>query len=418
MPTHERRRRLLIVSYYFPPCAAVAVHRVLGFAKHLPGNGWDVSVIAPTTDKWEATDEALLSRVPKQTDVVRIDHPNNVLSRLANRYFPYETWQVRSWRQICQHVRDWQPDVVLTTSPPDSVHIIGHRLKRRFGLPWIADLRDPWVLSQSKVRRQGLRGQVAIRTAHLTMANADFVAVNTPSYARRLSEIFPKHKDKIGVFTNGHDGSVTLPPSSPVSISKPVTLLHAGEIYAERDPRPVLTAIQRLAREEGSPGVRFVLMGRWSEAQFDLPGAIRAAGIEDRVDLIAQVPHKQAIEAMQSSDILVLLQLDDSPSIPAKLYEYISIGKPILALANPRSDIGWVLETSGVTHRLVAPKDTDGVMRAIRDLVTAIRNGNVKTASADRIAMFSRAQVAARLAAKMETLVASEQAQQKLNVGA
>lgn len=201
----ESRRRLLIITHYFPPCAAVAVHRVLGFARHLPASGWDVSVVAPTYDKWEPSDEALVSRVPEHTVTVRIEQPVDPLSRIASRLLPYEIWQMAAWRRICRHVRDWRPDAILTTSPPDSVHIMGHRLKKRFGVRWIADLRDPFVRSQAKEGGRGLYEHVAMRCAAMTMANADHVCVNTPAYAGTLAADFPEHATKISVYTNGHD---------------------------------------------------------------------------------------------------------------------------------------------------------------------------------------------------------------------
>lgn len=199
-----------------------------------------------------------------------------------------------------------------------------------------------------------------------------------------------------------------------------MTLLHAGEIYHDRDPRPLLASLQNLKSQAqiGSSGIRLKFLGRWSEARFDLPAAVRAAGVEDCVDLVGQVPHELALAAMRNADILLILQAEDSLAVPAKLYEYLSFGRPILALANPRSDIGWILETSGVTHRLVPPTDTDGVTWAIRDLVAAIRDRKVETTSADRMAMFSRAQVAARLAQKIDTLIASGREQQRLSAGA
>jgi glycosyltransferase involved in cell wall biosynthesis len=408
--TSAGNRRLLIITHYFPPCGAVAVHRVLGFARHLPANGWDVCVVAPPRDKWEPYDESLLSSVPDQTKVLRVDYPGDPVSRMASRLFPYETWLPAAWPRISRLVSEWKPDCVLTTSPPDNVHLLGRRVQSRFGIPWIADLRDPWVRSQNSEHGRGLRGMLARYCADMTMVRADHIAVNTPTYVRLLTESFPQHAGKIAVYTNGHDLSGNeVSRGAERKPEMPVTLLHAGEIYLNRDPRPVFGALQSLRSNvaDWSTGARFVLMGRWDSAEFDLPEVVRSAGVADCVELIEQVPHAQALTAMRQADILVLLQSEETSAIPAKLYEYLTFGKPILAIADPRSDIGWVLASAGVTHRLIAPSDSEGVTRAVRDLVVAVRSGTVVKASAEQLRGFSRAQVAARLAQQMSKLIAT-----------
>jgi glycosyltransferase involved in cell wall biosynthesis len=149
-------------------------------------------------------------------------------------------------------------------------------------------------------------------------------------------------------------------------------ITHLGEIYANRDPAPVLEAIRSLGSTRGPKGlsvqVRFI--GRLQAAQKRLEEAIRTGGLEDTVELCGQIPYSASLQAMVQADVLLLL---DSPGrkagVPAKLYEYIGAGRPILALAESDGDVAWVLRESGVPHRIAPPGDPSAIERAILELL-------------------------------------------------
>lgn len=400
-----RRRRVLIFTCYFPPCSAVATHRTLGFVRHLPAYGWDVDVIAPDVVIGEPTDRGLLQSVPTSATVERVTSVDGNLSRLASSILPFGGWLGPAWQRAVGLASDSRIDCVITTSPPDCVHLLGYRFSRKFRVPWIADLRDPLSRHSTLASRLAPRGVVEQLAATLAKRYAHHIAANTPSYRRALVDAHPNLASKISVLTNGFD--------FPAQVNKPnrksqsdLIFLHAGEIYNGRDPRPLFTALGRLRNSapEVVSDVKVTLIGGWDWAGFDMPAAIKAASADGMVELRNQVPHAEALAAMRDAAVLVLLQRPTVNGIPAKLYEYLSIGCPVLAIADPNSDIAWVLETSGVTHRIVAPDDAVGVERAVIELCRLVREGRARPAAPSQLRPFSRARIAEQLAHVMTSL--------------
>ena len=125
-------------------------------------------------------------------------------------------------------------------------------------------------------------------------------------------------------------------------------LLHAGEIYAGRDPMPLLEALVHL--NAGGAMHRLQVLGRCDESP--LPAVLRQRGWTDLVQMEGQRSYDETLDAMNRADILVLF---DSPGrrigVPAKLYEYLGTGRPILALAEPDGDTAAIC-ASGILHRI------------------------------------------------------------------
>ena len=138
-------RKLLILTYHFPPSAASGSFRMIGFARHLPDFGWQAVVVAPPRTPWEPTDEALLDRVPPETAVYRIPYPGGWITKPIRKFFPVGIWLPPAAVGCYRAIRAHRPDAVVTSGPPHTIHLLGRHLHRRFGLPWVADFRDPWV---------------------------------------------------------------------------------------------------------------------------------------------------------------------------------------------------------------------------------------------------------------------------------
>lgn len=408
--SHSIRRRLLIVTYYFPPCAAVASHRTLGFTRYLPDFGWDVSVVAPPEMRDEPLDPDLVNGLPVGTRVGRVPFPNSLPVRQLSRLLRYEVWLPRARRKALEIAGEYGADAVLTTSPPGSIHLVGAALKKRLGIPWIADMRDPW-LSERLTLGSFLRSPGAFGAEYLsekrTMVAADRVLANTPSARAKLLAGYPGMHAKIEVLTNGYDFTDSPRERPAKGTGLPITIAHIGEIYWGRDPRPLFRVMRnfRTIQAEPTPEVQLRLVGRWDGAGHDVPGTIAELDLTDRVELLAHLPHKQALETMREADILLLLQPVASNAIPAKLFEYLATGAPILAIANPKSDIAWILEASGVTHKVVSPDDGDGLERALRSMCRLVASGEAKAAAPEKLVAFSRKHLAGQLAERLDAFL-------------
>jgi hypothetical protein len=281
--------------------------------------------------------------------------------------------------------------VILTSGPPHCVHVLGHYLKRSFSCPWVADFRDPWI-SDGRSKKLTWLQRWARRWERRVFANADLVLANAPNACRMMQEIYPGAATKVVTLTNGFD------PHHPFACASRsesnIELLHAGEIYAGRNPAPLLDALTALNRHAR---YRLRLLGR-VEKNADAPAFVTWAG---------QCSYRDTLDAMQRADILVLF---DTPGrtigVPAKLYEYLGAGRPILALAEKSGDAANVLRDAGVLHRLAAPTDAHQIEHALRELTTALQ-AKQPIANSAQLERFTRRHLAGALAHRLDALIGS-----------
>lgn len=393
-------RTLLIVTCHFPPSAASGSFRMLGFARHLPRHGWRASVVAPPSLPWEPVDPGLAARVPPETTVYPAAYPSN---RPARKLAPFWCWLPGAMRACRQALADVRPDAVLTSGPPHQAHWIGWWLKRRFGVPWIADFRDPWTPGVRLERGHDL-GSLSARTQErLVLKWADAAIANTPGACRVLRAAYPRLRSKFVTITNGYDPEAfaDFAPPPPVN-GRRLRLVHTGAIYLGRDPSPVLDAVRSLA-DTGRADLEVAFLGPPPESDLDLEAEAQRRSIGDRVEVVGQVPYARCLAEMAAADILLLM---DSPGrtsgVPAKLYEYLGAGRPVLALGAATEDLAWVLRESGLPHRTVPPGNAEATAEALDDLAAQVGASDPRR---DPPRRFTRAATAGQLAALLDRLV-------------
>lgn len=403
------RKKLLLVTYYFPPCAASATYRALGLACHLPAAGWDVRVLAAQNVPYEPVDDGLMALVPDGVEVKRVSMPPvSIGSRGRNFILPLSSWVQPATRVADAMIEQERPDLVLTTSPPGAVHRIGRAIKKRWGIPWAACLRDAWVTNIEHFRRAAPFKLFELQQERLMMNSADLIIANTPSTTRGLQAAFPRYAPKIVMATNGFDPQLIPHFKSPsTSGDKQIVLVHAGELYHGRSPEALIAAMARLRAERPAQRVKLQLLGDATE--LDLPSMLLKYGMYRDVDAPGQVPYSAALQHIANADILVIIQIPTNlNAIPAKLYEYLGTGKPILVLSKPGGDIDWLLAKVGVTHEIAELWNADAVHTALSRLVDAIQSGQVKAASPEELNKFTRAAVARGLAGHLDNVLAKD----------
>lgn len=406
------RKTLLLLTYFFPPTAAVAVHRMLGYVRFLPRFGWNVVVVAPPSVPGEPEDSALLEQVPTETTIIRVPFPGGFLGKIARRLSTAMSWVPAAIRACGQAIGRHAPHALLTSSPPPAVHYAGLYLRKRFGLPWIVSLRDPWIANRQCL--MGLHRFEALVEPRV-MRNASAIVANTPLNLDGLRRAYPDCAARMMTIVNGFDPERF--PSRQPSNDDAITLLHAGELYSGRDPRPLLDALQYVSSNGAAtaPGFRVQFLGRATESLCDLPTEIARRGLSGRADVLGQVPYADALQRMVDASILVLIH---SPrfriGVPAKLYEYLGAGRPILALAEPDGDIAWALHASGVPHRIAPTHDVAAIRRALLELRGQVLTGDA--ARSAKLANFTREAMARRLAACLDAAVDAEQRRRPLNL--
>lgn len=316
----------------------------------------------------------------------------------------HAVWLPGAYRACRRVVNDRRADAMLTSGPPQCVHLLGLAFKAQHGLPWVVDFRDPWIGNGAWVGRKRHWTRWPARLEATVIKHADAIVANAPRACEELRARYPVHAKKIVTITNGYDPdtfrSARLSPAS----NGTVKVMHSGEVYAGRDPGFVLDVLSEVASERGVEERRIHahFVGRCTDG-IQLDGDVRRRGVRDHVHLCGHVPYAQATAEMTESDILLLLDTPGRRSgVPAKLYEYIGAGRPILALAEPDSDVAWVLRKSGVPHRVAPPTDRAAIKEALLALEAELESRNQTAANGDARSRFTRSESARRLAEVLE----------------
>ena len=414
--------KVLLVTMYFPPAGGGGVQRPLKFATHLPELGIETHVLAPDDPKWIHRDDELqpptLAWVhrarylgPKGRKPAEELHGTRGLervtrqARLAGRrmLLPDEnvSWNLTAIPAAVRIVRREGIDVVVTTSPPSSVHLVGAAVKRATGVKWVADLRDsivahPHRRAESRLVRAKESGEHAV--ARLVTRHADAVVAVSEAIADEMRE-----RDPVGPVTmiaNGSDfddfAGLEHHPSDRLRIT------HAGSFFGKRDPRPFLTALARTGLDDVV--VRF--LGDFRSADRDWAAEL---DLGDRLELIPYAPRRRSLELQRDSDLLLLLIPEAGGRgkgvLSGKVFEYLAAERPILALVPPDGAAAELIRDAGAGV-VVAPEDVDGIAAALRDLHGTWRDGRLGDAPLsqawrDRVSRRSRV---AELAELLERL--------------
>jgi len=383
--------RVLIVSVYFPPSGGGGVQRPLKFATHLPALGIETHVLAPDDPRWIHRDaelalptQALVHRSryigPKGRKPAEELHGLTGLDRLGRQaalfgrrlLIPDEAvaWNVTAIPAAIRIAREEGIDVVLTTSPPPSVHFVGAAVKRATGARWVADLRDSLTQhahrrgDESVAARVKEEGHRAV--ARLAARYADAVVAVSTVIAAEIEELAPA--GRVLTIENGCDfedfAGLEYRPSERFRIT------HTGSFFGKRSPRAFLTALA----ESGLDVVaRFVGDFRAADREW-----AEDLGIGDRLELVPYVSRHRALELQRDSEALLLLVPEAGGRgrgvISAKVFEYLAAERPILASVPTDGAAAQVLRRTG-TGIVVAPDDVRGLREALAGLHARWRAG-------------------------------------------
>jgi glycosyltransferase involved in cell wall biosynthesis len=413
-------KRVLVVAYHYPPeGSSSGVLRTLKYTKYLPAHGWAPHVLTLQEAAYPIVDPTLLAQIPESVSIHRT-RGFDVARRLsiAGMYpgflavpdrFALSWWPFAVARGL-RVIRRLGVDALYSTSPQPTAHLIAATLKAATGVPWVADFRDPWIEDGAHPRPGSLRYGVESRLERMVVRTADKVTVTTPLLGREFLHRYPfLSPDKVVTIFNGYDerdfeGLKFEPPDD-------FEILHTGLVTPSfRDPAPLLRAVAALIRRgelvARDTRVAFLGGGEYlaSQAFRDLVAQLDLDGV---VDVGTRVSYQEALARLGRASVLVLLQASDDTRalIPAKGFEYLRAGRPILALTLPGATAELVQTTrSGV---VVDPTDVEGIGRALvelRDADWALERRDDGFPGIDR---FERRALTAQLATLLDELTGS-----------
>jgi len=396
-------RKLLMLINFFPPAGGGGVYRPLSFVKYLSRMGWDITVITPKPGEFWISDPSLEQQVPEEVRVVRTGslsasrilgmlrgrsagQPAGARSsgrfeamRKAGEFFllpdTYTGWQPFAVKAASQLCREERFDALYSTSPPDSTQLAGLKISSRFGIPWLADFRDPWISLYLRAPVSSVHRSILEGMERRVAQGADTVAVATQWQRSELARKMPSCN--VVRIPNGYDeedfaGESLVPPDGPLRIT------HCGMLTLGRKSRVFLDGMSRFF--DSVPGarrnVRIAFIGARESANEELD-----TGLAGAVTFEDNMPHAGCVDRERSSHLLLLIKHDDvqyNGLVPGKLYEYIGARRPILALAPPGEAADLV---SGLRRGEIAgPGDAGEVAAALERIYSAYSGGTLDEA--------------------------------------
>jgi len=448
--------RLLLITYHFPPGGAAGALRWQKLAGFLAAEGWRLDVITLDPSLLPSRDDARLADLPAGTRVFGVRPRTTLTGRIdawrgrmrarragaagprdaapqpasatrpaeslepheySGRYFRPATWR-RAWAAWLIHRRDmaWADAaaeagrelarsekyrVVLSSGPPHLAHEAARRASVAAGAPLVVDYRDPWSFSRRLPESiaSPLYLWLARRDESRVLKRAALVLANTPALARELTR--QRKPRRVETVMNGVDAESVPPPAAAGRFS----VVYAGTIYLDRDPRPFFAAAGKFARAHGLGADQFRIelignvaqfggrdIGQLAEEQGLAPGLLDVVGYLSRADLFRH---------LAAASVLLSLPQDSAFAIPSKVFEYMSFEAWLLVLADRGTPVAELLEGSGA---LVVPPDDEGAIREALERCWRSREQGARPPRLAADARYSRAGQAARLVAALRDL--------------
>lgn len=363
-------KHALFIAFHYPPeSSSSGVLRTLKYSRYLLDSDWRITVIAPEITAYTETDDKLNKQIPEQVKVIRTPY-FNTKQRLSikGKYFSFMAipdtwigwypWAVRAAKKLAN---DDPFELVYSTSPHATSHVIAKSIANNYQLPWVADFRDPWYEEPPEPGTTRIQHYFARKMEYYTVKRADHIVTTTQKmcddYRHRYSDI---PTEKFSCIPNGYDEAdfnFNVLKDEPYN-DQHISILHAGLVNGEfRDPRPLLLALKQLIKEEAIPQelfkIRFIGAGDYMNSP-EIQSLISQPPLKQIVEILPRQPYAESIKSMLKADVLLLLQAstDTASLVPAKLYEYLRAGKPVLALAQPSAvteilnsaNGGWSIE--------------------------------------------------------------------------
>ncbi len=401
-----RRHRLLMVVRDYPPANTPATLRALGFARYLPEFGWDASVVTMRAGAGAPSDASLLRQMPEERSVYRaFGFDSKDVFSVFGRYpqllaMPDRnvSWLPSGVIQALRAVRSGGVEVLFSSGPPLTAHCIAHVVQRMTKLPWVADVRDLWDGPPARAR---LSHALESRLARRLLRCCTGVTVVTEEIGdglRRSYGVDIAHK--MHILPNGFDEDAFLRLAS-CAPSQRFTIAHVGwASWAYRNPQPFFAALRACLDRRTLP--EDTVASFIGADTGTVESLTRTFGLEGVVRVRERVPYPEALREMCSAAALLLLQGGEfRHAVPAKTYEYLRSGRPIVALATPDGESARLLRPfAGVF--LAASDQPAAVEESLEAAYRSWRGAEVFERPARQLAPYTRRSVAGDLAGFLE----------------
>jgi glycosyltransferase involved in cell wall biosynthesis len=311
--------RIVMLCRHFPPAVSGGARRPYLLARALAATGHEIRVLAPTPCAGVAVVAVPHPHIdPDPRGSTGPPTPRDRLRRAVLLPDPDVRWAIRASRAKI----DLAPDWVFSTSPPESAHVGGWLLRRRFGCRWVADFRDHWLDHPLRAERAGspLRTGLERFLARRLVLRMDAALAVSESIAAEVRALGAGTVEVMENFAEPPSWRIDLPAGD-------IHVVHTGS-FALSDPARRVGPVLDAFAAANNPRVRLHLVGRLDDEERRLVAACPAAA---RIAVTGPVNLETARAYQAGADALLLVTAPDTPHVPGKLAEYRAAGKPVIA---------------------------------------------------------------------------------------
>lgn len=395
-------KKALIFSYYWPPGSGPGVQRWLKFCKYLPENDWHPIVITVANGSYPSTDLSLEKDIPKDMLVYKtntlepfaiynalrgkkgksvevamasVKGKQSAFAKLSNyirsNFFIPDArvgWNNYAYKKALEVIAQEKPDVIITTGPPHSTHLIGLKLKAEFNIPWVADFRDPWTTiyyNQFLLRtKKSDAKDLALETK--TLKTADAIITATPG----ITEDLKARSNLIVTIPNGYDEADF--ENLAFDPTKKFRLAYVGNLKPVQNTKTVWKVLGDLCKENPlfAKAFEFEITGNISS---EIEHSLKEANLMSNVSIKEFVPHKKAISRMMAAHVLFLpipMDKENKSILTGKIFEYLATKRPLLAVGPIDGNAAAILQECDKSSMLEY-NDYDSIKTRMLELFNA-----------------------------------------------
>jgi glycosyltransferase involved in cell wall biosynthesis len=342
-------KKVLIITYFFPPRKSIAARRLYGFAKYIKQFGWEPIILTPK----------IPDRIDNEYRVIEVDYsgdleelisfafsPKDAENKLLKDIFEYpdkfRNWEKRAVKKAVEFLEKEKVDAIISSSGPETTHLIANYLKKRYNLPWLADMRDLWTLNHT-YKRSLIRKMIDTKLEKNILKKTDAISVVSEPYAKVQSNFLDGKK--VYSIQNGFD-PIDLVNSKDIYSDK-MTFVYTGMIYEENQNIEHLFEAMKALSDEKKIDKNNIEIKFYGSMPDNLHKKAEKYNLENTVHFGGNIPREEAVEVQRNSQILLYFQFENFEHrgvYCAKIYEYLAAKRPILGMGGQKDVVAELLE--------------------------------------------------------------------------
>lgn len=379
----------LVVSYYFPPVGGGGVQRWVKFIKYLTRWNWQLTIITTEIEESLPIDSSLLNELPDTIKIIRTRNPksskaviNHFFSHLSRGYlqrwlsaFYYITDSRKSWNFLAEQAIDREMkenkyDALMITSPPYSLAELAAKYSAKNDVPVLLDMRDHWTTNPLKIHPTLIHSYIDNKHENRALSGVNFLTTACQSIMKHVKAKNNSFSSENAlVITNGYDEEdfTELVPSQ-LELSGVYNFGFSGSIYSHLNSPEFLFSAMRSLKDEGIE-IHFHHIG---ESVYDISKLAQKQGIQNQLHTWGYLEHSECLKVLLAMDVTCQI-LDErvtnsEKTIGGKLYEYLRLKKPILAMVPAKGEAAQMIKETN--SGIVCPsRNVDEIVAAIKQII-------------------------------------------------